>query len=600
MIFSLKALLKNYDPKEKELFLKTKFILTTTILIILTNFVAILYSLYLNGFSNIIIIPQTAGGVVMLFALGMLIKGKYNIAIHTIFISGFTTLWIVLFLESSSPTFLLLRKLDTIVLVIGLLAAMPIAFLKSRKPIIVYFLINITLFFIFNYHLKKTENLTAEAHLDYFLDNSVTMAFVFLITINIVKINQRALTFLKKELEERKKAEQSLLESQNQLADHLKNTPVGAIFWDLNFRITEWNPSAEGIFGYTRDEVIGKHPAELIIPKEAIGPANNIFNDLLYGPGKGKNINENITKNNKKIVCEWYNTVLRDLGGEKIGVASLVNDITEKKKTQAMMIQSEKMMSLGGLAAGMAHEINNPLAGIIQNAQLAHSRLTKDLPANNNVAEELGSSMVMIKGFAEKRDILNQLESINQAGQHAVKVIDNMLSFSRKNDLVRREINLEELLNDTIELAGNEYGLKKLCKLKKIEIIREFSPNLPAIFCEKSKIQQVLINLLKNASDSMDSEKQGIQTPKISLRLKKSQKNIHIEVEDNGSGMDPETCKQIFEPFFTTKADKGTGLGLSVSYFIIVDDHGGQMEVDSIVGKGTKFVIKLPFRSEQT
>ncbi len=98
----------------------------------------------------------------------------------------------------------------------------------------------------------------------------------------------------------------------------------------------------------------------------------------------------------------------------------------------------------------------------------------------------------------------------------------------------------------------------------------------------------------------MDSEKQGIQTPKISLRLKKSQKNIHIEVEDNGSGMDPETCKQIFEPFFTTKADKGTGLGLSVSYFIIVDDHGGQMEVDSIVGKGTKFVIKLPFRSEQT
>nr|NJM02927.1 hypothetical protein [Desulfobacula sp.] len=108
-----------------------------------------------------------------------------------------------------------------------------------------------------------------------------------------------------------------------------------------------------------------------------------------------------------------------------------------------------------------------------------------------------------------------------------------------------------------------------------------------------------MFNLLKNAAYSMNSKPYDNGAPKLIIRLKKGQSMVHIEIEDNGAGMDPETCKRVFEPFFTTKGpEKGTGLGLSISYFIIVDHHGGRMEVDSTPGKGTLFTVKLPFRSK--
>ncbi|MCP4761686.1 MAG: GHKL domain-containing protein, partial [archaeon] len=125
-----------------------------------------------------------------------------------------------------------------------------------------------------------------------------------------------------------------------------------------------------------------------------------------------------------------------------------------------------------------------------------------------------------------------------------------------------------------------------------IEIIRKYSP-VPMVLCEGSKIQQVLFNILKNASQAMSLQKTN--NPKLILRLLKKEDMVLIEIEDNGPGMDEKTRKKIFEPFFTTKTlNKGTGLGLSVSYFIIVDDHGGEMKVDSAPGRGTTFRIKLP------
>ena len=585
--------LKNYNPEEKELFLKAKFALVATVLILLSAVVIIGYSLYLNNLSNILLSVQVFSAILMIAALGILIKGNYGIAIHTIFISTFSALWVVIFFDLNSSTF---AMMDTVVLVIGLSAAMPIAFFKNRKPIVMYFIGNAILFLIFNYYLKENANLTFKEHLDYILDYSVTIVFVFLISFNAFAINQQALISLTKELQDRKKAEKDLLESRNQLSEHLKNTPVGAIFWDLSFRVTEWNPSAEAIFGYTKDEVMGKHPQELIIPEDEKKLVDSVFRNLLAGSGGERSINYNITKNRRRILCEWYNTILKNVDGRTIGVASLVNDITERKKTQEMIIQSEKMMSLGGLAAGMAHEINNPLAGIMQNAQVVYNRLAKDLPANNKAAEELGISMSVINRYMEKRGILNQLTAINQACGHAVKIIENMLSFSRKNDANRKEVDLEELLDSTIELANNHYDMKKGYDFRTIKICREYGPDLPKIFCQKNKIQQVLLNLLKNASESMNTDNQGGESPKIILRLIRDPKNARIEVQDNGRGMNPETCKHIFEPFFTTKADKGTGLGLSISYYIIVNDHGGQFEVESTPGKGTRFIIKLPFR----
>jgi len=145
----------------------------------------------------------------------------------------------------------------------------------------------------------------------------------------------------------RLKAEEALRESEQQLSAHLNNTPVGAVLWDMEFRILEWNPAAEAIFGYTRQEVLGKHPAELIIPEELISSVKEVFENLVSGLGGERNINENTRKTGERITCAWYNTPLKKNDGRVTGVASLVTDITERIKTRELMIQSEKMMSVG-------------------------------------------------------------------------------------------------------------------------------------------------------------------------------------------------------------------------------------------------------------
>ncbi len=400
---------------------------------------------------------------------------------------------------------------------------------------------------------------------------------------------------LNHEIMSHKKSQESLKESEHQLSIHLQNTPIGAITWDLHFKVLEWNPAAERIFGYTREEAIGKHAIELILSEEVKDVVQDTFQELSNDCGGERSTNENITKAGRRILCDWYNTTLKDTDGNVTGVASLVNDITFQKKNEEMMIQSEKMMSVGGLAAGMAHELNNPLAGMMQNAQVIHNRLTTDLPANNKIARELGTSMPVINKFMEKRGILDQLASINQAGIRAAKIIQNMLSFAKKSDSVRNEHEINELIDNTIELAQNDYDLKKKYDFKQIEIIRQYGSNIPSVLCEGSKIQQVFFNIIKNASEAMSLKQHRNYTPEIIIRIRKLSKMACIEIEDNGPGIDQETRKRIFEPFFTTKSvDQGTGLGLSVSYFIIVDDHRGKMEVESVLGKGTKFIIKLP------
>ncbi len=236
---------------------------------------------------------------------------------------------------------------------------------------------------------------------------------------------------------------------------------------------------------------------------------------------------------------------------------------------------------------------------MIQNAQVIHNRLTKDLLANEAAARDLDISMPAIRRYMENRGILKYLDSITQTGLRAAKIVENMLSFSKKSDSSGKKLDLAGLVDRTLDLAKNDYGLKKTCDVKHMDIVREFSPDLPPVFCEESKIQQVLLNLFKNASESMGSEKQGGDKPRLIIRLKQEDRMACIEVEDNGPGMDDETRKRIFEPFFTTKGpEKGTGLGLSVSYFIIVDNHGGQMTVDSSPGKGAWFIVRLPLRSE--
>ena len=271
-------------------------------------------------------------------------------------------------------------------------------------------------------------------------------------------------------------------------------------------------------------------------------------------------------------------------------------DITKIKQTQEMMVQSEKMMSVGGLAAGMAHEINNPLAGMLQNASLLSNRLSDlKMPANVRAAEKAGIAMENMKAYMERRNIPQLISAVNESGSRMAEIVTNMLSFARVSDAELSSHNLSDLLDKTLDLAGADFDLKKHFDFKKIEIEKDYDGQLPPIPCESAKIQQVLLNIFRNGAQAM--QEANVPNPRFTIRtgLDKEKKSARLEIGDNGPGMNRKTRKRVFEPFFTTKpVGVGTGLGLSVSYFIITENHGGQMHVVSTLGKGTKFIIHLP------
>ncbi|WDP84037.1 MAG: HAMP domain-containing histidine kinase [Desulfobacter sp.] len=283
----------------------------------------------------------------------------------------------------------------------------------------------------------------------------------------------------------------------------------------------------------------------------------------------------------------------------KSAILCFVRDVTEQVQTRELLIQSEKMLSVGGLAAGMAHEINNPLAGMVQSAQVVVNRLAPGLLANDKTALDAGTTMDAIKVYAEKRGILRLLDNMLLAGKNAAEIVDNMLSFAQKPGLEKQSWDLSAVLDKTLRLVRTDFTLKDGYDFKKINIRKQVEPGVKKALCEESKIRQVLLNLFKNAAQAMAEEEEN-KSPEINVCIFQKEERCCISVEDNGPGMEETVRKRIFEPFYSTKeTSAGTGLGLSVSYFIVTEDHEGQMDVVSTPGQGTKFTICLPADQEK-
>ncbi len=360
-------------------------------------------------------------------------------------------------------------------------------------------------------------------------------------------------------------------------------------------QVTQWNLQAQEETGIPFEKALGR-PVNQVFPRLA-RHLDRITQSIQAGQVK-TSLKNTFSKNSQTRHEDIIIYPLVTNGVE--GAVIRIDDVTEKVRLEEMMIQSEKMMSIGGLAAGMAHEINNPLAGMMQNAQLIYQRLAHDLPANTRVAEEMGIDMKTIQAYMEKRGILEKLETITKTGNRAARIITNMLNFARKSDDVFEPEDMAGLLMDTVELARSDYNLKKQYDFKKIDIVTEFDPDLPPVYCDRNKIQQVLLNLFKNAAQAMHDQADVTNPARLVLRLVSMEGGVKIEIEDNGPGMDEATRKHMFEPFFTTKdVGKGTGLGLSVSYFIIVNDHKGKMRVRANPGSGSTFIIELPLEQQQ-
>jgi PAS domain S-box-containing protein len=303
------------------------------------------------------------------------------------------------------------------------------------------------------------------------------------------------------------------------------------------------------------------------------------------------------TKNGRIRWMDHRNYIKRNQVGEITHYHGVLLDITDRKRMEEIMVQNEKMLSLGGLAAGMAHEINNPLAGMIQTAEVMGKRLQAQprIPANDKAARELGTGMETIEAFMEVRGIPRMLTAIRESGQRVAEIVSNMLSFVQKSDAVVSSHDIGQLLDKTLELATTDYDLKKNYDFKKIEIKREYDPDLPLVPCEAAKIQQVLLNIFRNGAQAMQTA--GVETPIFTIRTSpdRTRGKVCMEIRDNGPGMDEHVQKRIFEPFYSTKpVGLGTGLGLSVSYFIIVENHNGEMRVESRPGQGAHFFISLP------
>ena len=396
---------------------------------------------------------------------------------------------------------------------------------------------------------------------------------------------------------ERKRAEEALRHVRQYLANVIDSMPSILVGVDEDGKVTQWNVQAQRATGLTAREAEGR-PLELAFPRlaeemarvrQAMATRETQMRARKARQEAGETRFEDVTV---------YPLVANGAKGAVIRV----DDVTEHVRIEEMMLQSEKMLSVGGLAAGMAHEINNPLGGMVQTANVMGERLANaTLPANRRAAEEAGTTMEAVEAFMRARGIFRMLENIRTSGSRAAEVVTNMLSFARKDDAVRHEHDLAELLDRCVDLAGSDYDLKKKYDFRQVEIAREYEEGVPPVPCLSGKIQQVLLNVLRNGAEAMQEEKAAGggagKKPKIVLRLahEKAAKRVRIEIEDNGPGMDEATRRRIFEPFFTTKpADRGTGLGLSVSYFIVTENHGGEMWVESEKGRGAKFVIRLP------
>lgn len=400
---------------------------------------------------------------------------------------------------------------------------------------------------------------------------------------------------LELEVQVRSKIEKKLTGFQNYLNSIIDSMPSALIALDEQLYVTQWNQEASALSGTRLDEALNQ---PIFLAFEPLKP---------FLPQLKQTVEQHTVAKIERVTWlkddeprHYALTFYPLMGGAGRGVVIRIDDITQRLSLEEMMVQSEKMLSVGGLAAGMAHEINNPLGAILHNVQNIRRRLSPDLPKNLEVAEQAGIELATVNQYLQIREVPQLLDGIQQAGARAAKIVTHMLSFSRRSTRQMAPCDLPALIDQAVEIAGNDFDLAIGFDFKGQAIIRQFDPALGPVPGTANELEQVLLNLLKNAAQAIHQREDDSEPGRIILRTRLNPPWAEIQVEDNGIGMSESVRKRTFEPFFTTKEiGQGTGLGLSVSYFIITNNHKGQMEVQSTLGQGTCFTLRLPLASTQ-
>lgn len=347
--------------------------------------------------------------------------------------------------------------------------------------------------------------------------------------------------------------------AKNKLEALVQSLADGLFVSNSDGLIVSFNRAAEDISGYTEHEALGLH-CEEVFKTRLCADACALHNEDKTIRNKETEI---ITKDGRRRLVSVSSAIIRDSDGRSIGGVQTFRDITDEKQRQVMLCQSEKLAAIGQMSAGLAHEINNPLGNILGYARL----LLKD--------------DALTSGQREK------IEIIAEQAKKGSSVVQGLLDYSRQSGAVREAVAVNRIIEDIIRL------LQPQAEKSGTEIIPALG-ELPDIHADPKQIEQVIFNLAMNAMHAIGRD----GTIRIETTNTAAGK-VEIRVNDTGPGIPEEIQSRIFDPFFTTKpVGKGTGLGLSVCLGII-KDHGGSIDVESSIGEGATFIVRLPAGEER-
>lgn len=346
--------------------------------------------------------------------------------------------------------------------------------------------------------------------------------------------------------------------------------PVACLVMSPDFTVVDWNPAAERIFGYSREEMIGKSPYERMIPEGSRSYVKAIERRLRAGEANVGGVGESITKDGQTIVCEWINTPILDAEKRCIGTLSMAMDITEKRKSEEKLRQAQRMEAVGQLTGGIAHDFNNLLQVIF------------------------GNSEILLQGLKDHPDLMRWAEMTKTAAERGANITQRLLAFSRQQVLAPTIIDMTSLVGDFVDLL-------KLTLPENIEIVTKLGDDIRPLMLDIGQLENALLNLALNARDAMpgggrltiDVRNQVLEPGQTQIDAAPGD-YVTLAVTDTGTGMAPDVLKRAFEPFFTTKeVSKGSGLGLSMVYGFVAQS-GGHVKIDSRSGSGTTVNLWFP------
>ncbi len=349
-------------------------------------------------------------------------------------------------------------------------------------------------------------------------------------------------------------------ETGQKLSTLLDQSPDLIVTTDMHGRITEFNRGAARLTGRTREGMVGRSCESIL------GADGSNLIDRIRNRGRITNHAISLAKaDGSELNLELNMAALTDRGGDVYGTVWVGRDVTELKSAQLQLLQAKKLSSIGEVISGVAHELNNPLSGV------------------------LGFSQLLMARHGEG-PMARELDRIHSSAMRCQKIVKNLLSFSRVHKPEKRYLGLNGLVEKTVEVR--RYQLE----VNNIEVVKDLEPGLPKTMLDYHQIQQVLVNLLNNAQQAVQAARRD--AGRLHVRTWSEDDVVMFQLTDNGEGMDSDTLERVFDPFFTTKDQgQGTGLGLSVSYGII-KEHGGKIYAQSRPGEGSTFLIEFPIYRE--